>query len=240
MKEKVFTFFLNKDVSLCAERLFVSHIIDGRNQKQKGAPPWLEIFTKFVKIFIVNNIIHKKRRRRVVMSYELLWEAKKVLEPLLKEAQMKSSTGWGPKVRDNIHSGPNIVFRVGDDVVIISQPGKRLKMQEFTKAADTELGKRVRNLFQRAAAVPERREILSLSAYTAYCDESDGWREEFDAGLLREVDSRGAGSRELIREIYEEHERVHPGCDPAHVVILDPQMVRVGLLSELLAIKRTA
>ena len=62
--------------------------------------------------------------------------------------------------------------------------------------------------------------------------------QEFDAGLTGEVDSRGAGSRELIRKIYEEHERVHHGCDPANVEILDPQMVKVGRLSELLAIAR--
>ena len=78
------------------------------------------------------------------MSYELLWKAKKALEPLLKEAQMKGSTCWGPKIRDNIHSGPNLVFRIGDEMVTISQPGERLKMQEFGKTANTKLGRRVR------------------------------------------------------------------------------------------------
>ena len=171
------------------------------------------------------------------MSYELLWKAKKALEPLLKEAQMKGSTCWGPKIRGNVHSGPNLVFRIRDEMVTISQPGERLKMQEFSKTNNTNLGRRVRNILQRAASTPGRKEILSLSAYTAYCV-SDGWRQEFDAGLAGKVDSRGAGSRELIRKIYEEHGRIHPGCDPANGEILDPQMVKLGRLSELLAIAR--
>ncbi len=172
------------------------------------------------------------------MSYELLWKAKKVLEPLLREAQMKGTTCWGPKSKDNVHSGPNLVFRVGDEVVTISQPGERLKMQEFSKTTNTKLGQRVRDLFRKGETTSEKKEILSLSAYTAYCL-SDGWRQEFDAGLPGEVDSRGAGSRELIRKIFDEHEKVHPGCDPANVEIIDPQMVKVGRLNEFMALERT-
>lgn len=171
------------------------------------------------------------------MSYELLWKAKKVLEPLLREAQMKGSTCWGPKSKDNVHSGPNLVLRVGDEVVTISQPGERLKMQEFQKTTNTKLGQRVRDLLRKEETTSEKKEVLSLSAYTAYCL-SDGWRQEFDAGLPGEVDSRGAGSRELIRKIFDEHEKIHPGCDPANVEIIDPQMVKVGRLSELIALER--
>ena len=171
------------------------------------------------------------------MSYELLWEAKKALEPLLREAQMKGSTCWGPKSKNNIHSGPNLVFRVGDEVVTISQPGERLKMQEFSKTANTKLGQRVKDILRKGRITPEAKKVLSLSAYTAYCL-LGGWRQEFDAGLPGEVDSRGTGSRELIRKIYDEHEKVHPGCDPANVEMLDPQMVKVGRLSEFLAIER--
>ena len=173
------------------------------------------------------------------MSYELLGKARKALQPLWDEAQMKGSICWGPKSPKNPHSGVNLVLRVGDEIVTISQPGERLVKQEFKKTTDTELGRRVINLLQKRGVItPKKKEILALSAYTAYCV-SDGWREEFDAGLTGEVDSRGAGSRELIKRIYEEHERVHPGCDPANVKILDPQMVEVGRLSEFLAIERT-
>lgn len=171
------------------------------------------------------------------MSYELLWKAKKVLEPLLKEAQMKGSTCWGPKIKNNIHSGPNLVFRIGDEMVTISQPGERLKMQEFKKIIDTKLGRRVRGLLQKRRIASGSEEVLTLSAYTASC--VLGWRQEFDSGLAGEVDSRGAGSRELIRKIYEEHEKVHPGCDPTNVEILNPQMVKLGRLSEFLSMKRT-
>ncbi len=171
------------------------------------------------------------------MSYELLWKAKRVLEPLLREAQMRGSTCWGPKSKENVHSGPNLVLRVGDEVITISQPGERLKMQEFSKTVNTKLGQRVRDLLLKGETTPGKKEVLSLSAYTAYCL-SDGWRQEFDAGLPGEVDSRGAGSRELIRKIYEEHEKVHRGCDPANVEILDPQMVKVGQLSELIALEK--
>ena len=173
------------------------------------------------------------------MSYELLGEVRKALQPLWDEAQMKGSTCYGPKSPQNPHSGANLIFRVGDEMLTFSQPGGRLVMQEFEKTKNTKLGQRARNLLRKRGVItPKKKELLALSAYTAYCV-SDGWREEFDAGLAGEVDSGGAGSRELIKKIYEEHERVHPNCDPANVRILDPHMVEVGRLSEFLAIERT-
>ena len=170
------------------------------------------------------------------MSYERLWKAKKALEPLLKEACMKGSACWGPKSENNVHSGLNLVFRVGDEMVTISQPDKRLRMQEFRKTTDTQLGQRVRNLLRKEGSVSGAKQIFALSAYTAHCP--FGWMEDFDVGITGEVDSRGAGSRELLRKIFDAHEKKHPGCGPANVEIIDPQMVKLGQLSELMALER--
>ena len=167
------------------------------------------------------------------MSYELLWQAKKLLEPLLKEAQMKGSTCWGPKTKFNVHSGPNLVFCIGDEMITISQPGDRLKIRQFAEAADTELGKMVASLLQKGKAADKKKET-SFSTYTASC--LFGWKKEFDAGIAGEVDSRGEGSRELIEKIFNEHEKVHPSCDPANVEIFNPQMVKVGRLNEFLVL----
>jgi len=190
-------------------------------------------------MFLANNITNKEKEEVNFMSYELLWEAKRALEPLLKEAQMRGSTCWGPKLKDNPHSGPNLIFRIGNEMITISQPGERLVMQEFCKTANTKLGQRVRDFLRRRTTTSKKKEVLALSSYTAYCI-FGGWRQEFDAGVAGEVDSRGAGSRELLRKIFDEHEKAHPGCDPSNVEIIDPQMVKVGRLSELLAIERAA
>ncbi len=164
------------------------------------------------------------------MSYELLRQARFMLEPILKKAQMKGSTCWGPKTEFNVHSGPNLVFCIGDEMITISQPGDRLRIRQFTETTDTELGRRVALLLQRKAV--DGKERTSFPTYTASC--LFGWKKEFDAGIAAEVDSRGEGSKELIEKIHDEHKKAHPDCDPANVEILNPQMVKIGRLSEFL------
>jgi hypothetical protein len=165
------------------------------------------------------------------MSYELLWEAKNVLEPLLKEAQMKGSTCWGQKAEFNMHSGPNLVFCIGKEMITISQPNDRLVIRQFVETEETDLGERVKKLLH-----PGSQQKSFFPVYTVAC--KLGWRNEFDAGLAGETDNYGAGSRELIEKIFSEHEKVHPGCDPANVEIFNPQMVKIGRLNEFLVLKK--
>lgn len=159
------------------------------------------------------------------MSYELLWGARKLLEPLLKEAQMKGSTCWGPKSLANVHSGPNLVFRVGDELITISQPGERLKIQEFSRTTDTELGQRVRDLLRKANSFPPREEIFSLSGFHWRClvCKKTG---KVGPGILEETDSRGEGAGDILREAYREHEKLTPHCDPKNVDFYDKNWIK--------------
>ena len=159
------------------------------------------------------------------MNYELLWKAKKVLEPLLKEAQMKGSTCWGPKIKNNVHSGPNLVFRVGDEMVTISQPVKKLKMQEFGKTANTELGQRVRELLREAGLIAEVREIFPLSGFRWHCPVCKH-QGRVRPGILEETDSRGEGAGDILMEAYREHEKRTPGCDPKNVDFYDKNWIK--------------
>lgn len=160
------------------------------------------------------------------MKYELLlWKARNVLEPLWKEAQMKGSTCWGPKSAKNPHSGPNLVFRVGDEMVTISQPADRLIMQEFQKTTNTKLGQRVRELFRRAGLIRDREEIFSLSEFT-WCCSACKRKGKVNPGILEEVDSRGEGAGEAIKEAYREHEKLTPGCDPKNVDFYDKNLIK--------------
>lgn len=164
------------------------------------------------------------------MSYELLRRAEKELRPLHEEVQMKGIC-WGPEIKNNRNAGRNLVFLRGNDVVILSQAGKRLKMRQFALTRNTKLGRRVRGILSGTAAASEGEEAPVYIAYCVLCD----WRQQFDAGLAGEVDSRGAGSRELIQRMLEAHNKAHPGCDPSNVEVLNPQMVELGRLDRFLA-----
>ena len=157
------------------------------------------------------------------MSYELLREAEKVLRPLLEGAQVKGVC-WGP-------NGRNLVCFEEREGIILSQSGERLKMRQFALTGDTRLGKRARKALSKAAVAPKKGEA---PAYIAYCVRRH-WRQQFDAGPVGEVDSRGAGSDVLIKKIYEAHKKAHPGCDPSNVEVLSPQMVKLGRLDQFLA-----
>ena len=172
------------------------------------------------------------------MNYNLIEKARQVLQPLWDGAWLKGRC-WGPKSEKNPYSATNIIVCVGNELVSVSQQGEGVVVHEFQRTTGTKLGLKARKLLQQGGLLSKMKEILSSSGYTWCCREC-GKRGEVEAGLLAEVDSRGEGARELIRKIYQEHERVSPGCDPSNIEIFDRNLVKQEELTKLIALERVS
>lgn len=170
------------------------------------------------------------------MNYSLIEKARQILQPLWGRAWLKGRC-WGPKSEKNPHSGANIIICVGNELVSVSQQREGVVVHEFKGTTGTKLGLEARKLLQQGGLLSKMKEILSSSGYTWRC-KTCGKRGDVDAGLLAEVDSGGEGARELIRKIYQEHERVSPGCDPRNIEIFDGNLVKQDELTELIALER--
>lgn len=74
------------------------------------------------------------------MNFASLIKARKVLDFLWKKSQLKGRC-WGPTDSKNPFSGSNITIAVGDELVsIIQNPDDSLKIHEFRRSDNTELG----------------------------------------------------------------------------------------------------
>jgi len=70
--------------------------------------------------------------------------ARRILQPVWSQASSRGRT-WGPKSEDNPYSGSNITLIVEEEAIVISQGDNGgLRIHEFKRAKDTELGQRVR------------------------------------------------------------------------------------------------
>jgi hypothetical protein len=172
------------------------------------------------------------------MNHNLIERARQLLQPIWGGAWLRGR-GWGPKSERNPFEAANIIICVGNELISVSQRGKGMVVHEFQKTTGTKLGLRARKLLQQEGLLSEMKEVLSSSGYTWGC-KACGERGEVDAGLLAEVDSRGEGSRELARKIYQEHERVSPGCDPSSIEIFDENLIKQEELTKLIALERVS
>jgi hypothetical protein len=172
------------------------------------------------------------------MNHSLIERARRILQPLWDEAQLRGRC-WGPKSVKNPHSATNLIICVDKELISVPQRGEGMVVHEFKRTSGTKLGLRARKLLQQGGILSKMEEVLSSSGYTWGC-KACGERGEVDAGLLAEVDSRGEGSRDLIRKIYQEHERVSPGCDPSNIEIFDENLVKQEELTKLIALERVS
>ncbi|MBL7142567.1 MAG: hypothetical protein ISS83_02845 [Candidatus Pacebacteria bacterium] len=164
------------------------------------------------------------------MNYDLLLKARRLLQPLWSKAWLKGYY-WGK-------GGANIAICIGKELILVSESDGRLVRHEFVKTTNTQLGKRVGELFQEGGLTQEIKEVISPSGYTAFCPVC-GWRDEFDPGLLGETDSRGQGSRELIIKIFKTHDEASiTGCRFPTIHILDENLVLQHTLARILALRR--
>lgn len=166
------------------------------------------------------------------MSYNPVVKAKQVLNPLWEQAWLKGYI-WDPESGSAI----GLMLCVGRELFIVLKKGKGLTIHESRMTSNTNFGRQARKLLQEAGLIPGMPEIVSPSDYTWYCD-ACGKRGEVDAGLAGEVDSKGAGAKELAKRIYDEHGVASLGCDPANVVVLNPQMVKEKELMRLISLER--
>ncbi|OGZ19090.1 MAG: hypothetical protein A2Z68_01675 [Candidatus Nealsonbacteria bacterium RBG_13_38_11] len=150
--------------------------------------------------------------------------ARRILQSLWNQAWLKGRC-WGPQTENNPYAASNITIAVGDELVSISQRDSQLVIHEFVKSTGTQLGKKVRELFKEGGLIQGTVEVFSPLIYTAFCSVC-GWRKTFDPGLPAETDSRGQGSRELARKIYEAHSKEYPRCNATNIVVLDQNSVK--------------
>jgi len=122
-------------------------------------------------------------------------------------------------------------------LVSVSRKGEGLIVNEFQRTTGTKLGRQVRELLQEAGLLSGKSEILSSSGYTWKCNICRK-KGEVDPGLAGEVDSRGAGARELANRIYRSHEDASPGCPPGNLEVINPQMVIEKRLMDLISLER--
>jgi hypothetical protein len=83
------------------------------------------------------------------MNFRTLTKARKILDSLWKKAWLRGRCCWGVKLEDknNPYLGPNITLAIGNELVSISQdPDGSLKIHEFSKTRDTDLGKKIKEV----------------------------------------------------------------------------------------------
>jgi len=166
------------------------------------------------------------------MSYDPMVKTEQALNPLWQKARLKGYC-WDLKSE----SGISLMVCLGEESVFVSKDEKGLITHEFRETTGTKLGRQVRKLLREAGLLPGKSAILSSSSYTWKCSVC-GKRGEVDPGLAGEVDSRGAGARELAIRIYEAHEDASPGCPPGNLEVISPQMVTEKDLMRLISLKR--
>jgi len=90
------------------------------------------------------------------MKDNLIIKARQALESLWKEACLKGSLCWGPKIKGNPYSGTNIIIGIGDELISVSRADNgKLRIHQFLKVKNTTLGKKVKEIFQEKGLVFE-------------------------------------------------------------------------------------
>lgn len=83
------------------------------------------------------------------MDFKDITKARKVLDPVWKASQLRGRC-WGLKRKNNPYAATNITMAMESELVSVSQAEDgTLRIHEFSKAENTSLGNKVRQLLQK-------------------------------------------------------------------------------------------
>ena len=120
---------------------------------------------------------------------------------------------------------------IGDEIVLISK--RDAKLYEFARVKDggTVLGKEITMVLEAAKLISRKK--ISANFWTCkIC----GKKEEFNPGIIGEVDSVGSGAEEVAEKIIRRHSELSPDCPGRIKVFLN--MVEQQELTKLLNLEK--
>lgn len=80
---------------------------------------------------------------------EVIVKAREILKKLWDDADLRGRC-WGlKKDGENLFKGTNITIGYGDEIISISQKNGKLIIHEFTRTANTKLGKKAKDLLNK-------------------------------------------------------------------------------------------